>query len=153
MTQGVYWKIDRKEHVERVFKHLKDWALAWDYSVPLVLQPDAYKNPRTLSQNSLMHIWFREIAQNLADRGQMVGDEKITPEDVKLMLKMKFLGLEDIIRGKLIIKDQLRSTSKLDKGELHFFLNQVEEWATDRGIMLSNPAGSEYMKLREAQNG
>lgn len=153
MTQGIYWKIDSKQKVDHVFKYIRQWALEFDYSAPLVLKPEMYKNPRTLTQNSLMHIWFREIAQNLADRGQMVGDEKITPEDVKLMLKMKFLGLEDIIRGKLIIKGQLRSTSKLDKGELHFFLNQVEEWATDRGIMLSSPAGNEYMKLREAQNG
>lgn len=151
MTQGSYWKIDRRENVGRILSNLSLWAKDWDYSVPLVLKPEAYKNPRTLSQNALMHVWFRDMANALANRGVKVEDDPITPDDVKLMLKDKFLGYADIIRGKLVIKDQLRSTSKLDKGELHFFMNQIEEWAMDHGIMLSSPAGNEYMKLKEAQ--
>jgi hypothetical protein len=73
-------------------------------------------------------------------------------EQMKSLMKYKFLGTEDIVIRKTVIKDQLRSTSKLDKGEMTHFMNQVYDWAVDHGVTLPMPADSEYMKMREAQH-
>lgn len=153
MTQGIYWKIDNKQQVDHVFKYIREWALEFDYLVPLVLKPEAYKNPRTLTQNALMHIWFREIAEAMNKAGMKIDGEDYTADDAKLLMKYLFLGTEDIIRGKLVIKDQLRSTRKLDKGDAQHFMDDIVDWCDGKNILLSNPAGNEYAKLREAQNG
>lgn len=151
MTQGQYWKIDSAGQADRIIEHLKGWVQTWDYSVPLILKPEAYKNPRSISQNALMHIWFREIAEGLNRAGLTIDGDPYTMDDAKLLMKWMHLGTEDIVKGKLVIKDQLRSTSKLNKGEAQHFMDQILEWASAKNITLSNPAGNEYAKLKEAQ--
>jgi len=47
----------------------------------------------------------------------------------------------------------LRHTSDLDTGDMHFYLTQVEGWALSLGCKLTVPADSEYMNLKEKQNG
>lgn len=151
MTQGIFWRISQRSQTKKILENLGKWIEEnWNFEDSLVLQPKPYTNPRSLSQNALFHMWCGEIAQQLADRGVKVEDEAITSDDVKLMMKMKYLGTEDIVRGKLVIKDQLRRTSNLDKGEMLFFMEQVEAWAIDRGCQLTIPQHSEYMKMRES---
>jgi len=153
MTQGIFWRISQRSQTQKILGNLAKWIEEnWDFEDSLVLQPKPYKNPRSLSQNALFHMWCGEMAQQMADRGVKVEDEAITADDVKLMMKIKYLGTEDIVRGKLVVKDQLRRTSTLDKGEMFHFMEQVEEWATDRGCQLTIPAQSDYMKYREAQS-
>ena len=63
------------------------------------------------------------------------------------MLKHKFLGTEDVEVGKTTIPAQVRATSTLDRGEMLYFMTQVEAWAIDLGVKLTKPQNSEYSKL------
>jgi len=45
----------------------------------------------------------------------------------------------------------VRSTSKLSKGEMVHFLDNVYHWANKQGIRLSIPAESEYAELQAKQ--
>ena len=143
---GHYWLIKRKEEIPRIISNLQAWAGEWDFSHPLCLTPKKYTNPRSLSQNALLHVWFDTMAAHFSKKVDT------NAEQMKSLMKYKFLGTEDLVVGKTVIKDQLRSTSKLDKGEMTHFMDQVYDWAVDHGVMLPMPADSEYMKLREAQN-
>lgn len=74
-----------------------------------------------------------------------------TPENMKLMMKQRFLGAEDIKIGKTIIENQVKHTSDLDKGEMVHFMDNVYHWARDNGIFLEVPENSEYQKLKNQQ--
>jgi len=123
---------------------------------PVRIEVKPYTNPRSLSQNALLHVWLDDITKGLKIRNftyDLDGvDTYLTADDVKLMMKHKFLGVKDIVRGKLVIPDQLRNTSDLDKGEMLTFMNDVYGWAVDRGIQLNIPEESEYMRLSK-ENG
>ncbi|MDC9622696.1 hypothetical protein PSI22_13895 [Xenorhabdus sp. XENO-7] len=46
-------------------------------------------------------------------------------------LKATYLGFEeveytDFVTGELITKQELRHTSKLDKGDMHYYMSQIE---------------------------
>jgi hypothetical protein len=70
-----------------------------------------------------------------------------TEEELKLMVKYKFLGTEDIEVSKTTIPAQVRRTSTLDRGEMLYFMEQVEAWCIDLGVKLTKPQNSEYSKL------
>lgn len=61
------------------------------------------------------------------------------------------LGEGELI-GKTWIPPQLRSTTSLDKPEFFHFMTQVEQWAAENGVIVSNPAESEFVKLKESQH-
>jgi len=75
----------------------------------------------------------------------------ITPEQMKQLMKNEFLGTEDVVVGSTTIPNQLRSTKSLDKGEMHFFMEQVFHWGLDHGVQLTNPKDSEFQRARNAQ--
>lgn len=106
-------------------------------------------NDRSKTQNSLFHIWCGEIASQMYQR---TGDESYTKIGVKLVLKKMFLGEETIKVGKSEIEKQIRKSSKLDKGEMFFFMQQVEAFAFENNLSLSHPADNEYDKLKEYQH-
>ena len=141
--QGDYWLIKRVEDVSRVLDNVREWASSWDYSAPLAIQPRKYTNPRSLSQNALLHKWFMEIAKHFEGKGVDIDSDK-----AKSLMKLKFLGTEDIVVRNTVIPAQLKSTSKLDKGEMMRFMDQVADWAADHGVILSMPSDSEYMRLK-----
>ena len=144
-------KVESKLKIDERLSTIKNILLAWDYDKPCKLEIKQYVDARSLSQNALMHMWFNQIYNRFSAMGIMVGDEPITAEDVKLMMKHKFLGVKDVVRGKLVIKDQLVSTSSLNTGEMTYFLDQVYDWAMDKGIYLPIPEHSVYKKYRERQ--
>ena len=104
---------------------------------------------RSKTQNSLFHIWCGEIASQMYQR---TGDESYTKIGVKLVLKKMFLGEETIKVGKSEIERQVRKSSKLDKGEMFFFMQQIEAFAFENNLSLSHPADNEYDKLKEYQH-
>ena len=144
-------KVESKLKIDERLSTIKNILLAWDYDKPCKLEVKQYVDARSLSQNALMHMWFNQIYNRFSAMGIMVGDEPITAEDVKLMMKHKFLGVKDVVRGKLVIKDQLVSTSSLNSGEMTYFLDQVYDWAMDKGIYLPIPEHRIYKKYRERQ--
>lgn len=117
----------------------------------LILRP--WKEKRSLSQNNLAHMWYAEISAYLIKSGR--ADAKA--EWVKRNLKRTYLGCEEItytdfVTGEKVTTYEPRHTSSLDTGEMHFFLNQVEQWCAQFGLALTIPHDSEYLKLKEKQN-
>jgi len=74
-----------------------------------------------------------------------------TPENMKLMLKHRFLGVEDIKVGKNVIEGQVKLTRSLTKGEMVHFMDNVYHWARENKCLLTVPADSEYQKLLNQQ--
>lgn len=144
---GQYWIIRAKADLPKVIDNFKVWAEEWDYTHPLCIKPSKYTNPRSLSQNALLHVWFDTMAKHFSAKVDT------NAEQMKSLMKYKFLGTEDVVVGKTVIEGQLRQTSKLTKGEMTQFMDQVHEWAADHGVNLPIPEESEYMKLREYQRG
>lgn len=146
--QGTYWIIKDRKDLDKILSNINNWASGeWDFTVPLCLQPKKYTNPRSLSQNALLHVWFDTMAQHFSSKVDT------NAEQMKALMKMKFLGTADIVVGSTVIPNQLRSTSKLTKGEMVDFMDQIHEWAVDHGVMLPIPENCEYAKLGKQQRG
>ena len=97
-----------------------------------------WRESRSLSQNNLYWKWLGEIAkqQNISK------DAEIWHEIFK-----KYYCPEKVINEHISIK----STKKLDVGEMHFYLNRVESYCIDRGYLITIPDDSEYRLLQEKQ--
>lgn len=118
----------------------------------LIIKP--WREKRSLNQNALSHMWYSEISDWLIRRGK----DFASPEWVKDAMKHTYLGyvereMVDVVTGETTVIRSLRHTSDLDTGDMHFYLTQVEGWALNLGCRLTAPADSEYMKLKEKQNG
>lgn len=116
----------------------------------LIIKP--WKDKRSLSQNSLQHLWYSEISAYLIKSGR----KDASPEWVKRNLKKTYLGCEeveytDFVTGEKVSTWEPRHTADLDTGEMHFYLNQVEQWCSQFGLALTIPADSEYNQLRQKQ--
>lgn len=146
MSQGDTVKVFRAEEIEVRLGYIAERLKVWDYTKPCAITLKPYRNPRTTSQNAMFHAWCRELSAWVIKR-----DPTYTPENVKLLLKQKFLGTESIKVGKTVIENQLRHTSKLDSGEMHHFLTEVHSWAFDLGYTLQIDPESEYRKLQLQQ--
>jgi hypothetical protein len=59
---------------------------------PLRLQVKEWREKRSLSQNSLLHMWLAEISEYLINSGRT----DATPEWVKRNLKKTYLGCEEV---------------------------------------------------------
>jgi len=139
-----FWLVKSKEQlVERIAFFKKFLDEEWDWEQAVQWEVSRFVPKRSLSQNALFHLWCREMASHFAAKGADVTESKI-----KLLLKYKFLGTESIQINKTIIQDQVRETSGLNRGEMLFFMDQVQDWAMDHGVTLTCPADSEYMKLK-----
>ena len=101
---------------------------------------------RSLSQNSLYWKWCSEISEQIKQRTGQEHD----PETVHEYFKLKFCPQKDVLFGRSNLK--LQSTTRLDKGEFTFYLNQIEQWAVDLGFRLTIPEDSEYRELMKVQD-
>ena len=98
------------------------------------LQVKPWREKRSLSQNSLLHMWLAEISEYLIKSGRT----DATPEWVKRNLKKTYLGCEevtytDFITGEKTTTWEPRHTADLDTGEMHIFLVKVEMCTCSRG--------------------
>ena len=146
MSEGDSYKVNRPDEIEVRLGHIADRLKVWDYTNPCNIKLTPYRNPRSISQNSMFHAWCKYLSEQVIEK-----DASYTKENIKLLLKQLFLGTEEIQVGKTIIKDQLRHTSKLDIGEMHHFLNEVYNWAFELGFSLPIDPQSEYRKLNQQQ--
>lgn len=146
LSQGDTVKVFRAAEIDVRLGYIADRLKQWNYDQPCAITLKPYRNPRTLSQNAMFHAWCRELSVWVIER-----DPSYTPENVKLLLKQKFLGSEDIQVGKTTIKNQLIKTSSLDSGEMHHFMNEVYHWAFELGYALPIDPQSEYRKLQLQQ--
>ena len=141
---GVFWMIRNRKDIDHVLKFFRKSLEEWDYSRPIAWKLEPYSATRSLGQNALFHMWCGEMSDHFSKK------VPVSPEDVKTILKNEFLGTEDKIIGKTVIPNQLRSTSNLDKGEMHQFMEQVFHWGLDHGVQLTNPKNSEFARARNS---
>ena len=147
MSQGDHVKISHATEVERKVPHLIKRLQDWDYSIPLSIKLEPWVDTRTLDQNALFHKWCRELSDKFITK---IPDA--TPDGVKWMMKSKFLGTQDIKVGQTELLNQVRSSSKLTKGEMVYFMDQVYQWASERDVFLSLPQYNEYTELKRKQD-
>lgn len=139
-----FWLIKSKQELEARLDYFKQWLeREWNWENAVQWKVSRFIAKRSLSQNALFHVWCREMADYFVSKGA-----DITEEKMKMLLKYKFLGCTDVQINNTVIKDQVRETSGLDRGEMMVFMDQVQDWAMDHGVMLTCPADSEYMKLK-----
>lgn len=104
---------------------------------------------RSLSQNALYWAWMGELAVSFTNRAK--DGSAWTKDDMHDLMRHQFLGYEEKVIGKTELKPTLKSTADLDRGEMHYFMEQIDAWGAEHGVMLPHPADSEYMKLMERQ--
>jgi len=145
--QGEFWRIENKQRIDEVFANLKQHILdTWDWAKPLALQVKPYEGKRSLDQNALFHVWIREMVAHFKP-----ARPELDEEEMKSIVKYRFLGTESIKAGKIMIENQLRHTSKLKRGEMYHFMEQVNQWCLDLGLSLTVPDDSEFMQIRRSQ--
>lgn len=138
----IFWKIDDPNQIPDRLGHFEKWLRTeYQWDRPITWEPKPYTNPRSLSANALMHVWFREMANKFSTDAN-----PLTEEQMKALMVHKFLGTEDVVISKTVIEGQLRHTSKLTSGECKQFMDQVSAWAADHGCVLTMPEDSEYMQ-------
>lgn len=112
-----------------------------------------WRESRSLSQNALQHVIYSDISTYLITKGRT----DCTPDWVKEALKNKFLGWEprvytDIVTGEKKVREVLRETSKLDKGEACHYITQIIAWAESIGLEIKIPAACEYREMLDKQS-
>ena len=111
MSQEIFIKIASKYEIEKRLPFIKQNIEAWDFSQPLCVTLSPYKNVRSLDQNSLSHIWYREIAKEMTKRGNTIDHDK--PELVwKVWLKKRYLGETTYKIGKEIVETLFEDNKK-----------------------------------------
>lgn len=107
-----------------------------------------WRDKRSINQNQLMWMWLNEISNQLEQR---IG-QKHDAETLHEYMKLQFCPCIQVRLGTNSASIAIRSTKRLDKGEMHHYLNKIEQWAIERGFMLTIPECCEYADLREIQN-
>ena len=144
VMSGEFWLVKSKDQIEDRLNHFKKYLeTEWNWENAIQWKVARFTGRRSLSQSNLFHMWCGEMADHFAERGADVDKERM-----KLMLKNKFLGTEDVLVGSTTIPGQVRHTSNLSPGEMCDFMDQVQNWALDNGVTLTCPADSEYMRLK-----
>mgnify|MGYP003650534867 CR=1 FL=1 len=97
-----------------------------------------WREQRSNKQNKMYWKWMAEICPQWG----VTDDPEIQHEIFK-----KFFCPEKVINEHMKIK----STKKLDLGEMHFYLNRIERFCMDRGYLITIPDDSEYKQLLDKQ--
>ena len=139
-------KINNQKEGESALPFLMKRIQEWDFTVPLCIKLEKYDDGRSLSQNALFHVWCADLSKAFIEKIPTA-----TKENMKLMLKQRFLGTYDVKVGKTVIEGQVKSSSKLTKGEMVYFMDNVYYWARDNGVLLKVPHDSEYARLQNQQ--
>jgi hypothetical protein len=119
----------------------KSFAIAHLQKLPVnrekpiwMVRVEPYKDKRSLEQNSLLHKWLQEIANQTGN----------SLEGVKEYIRSKYLApviedWKDPKTGEFKILEKPRSTTSLGVKEMTILLNHVEQEAREFGVALSYP--------------
>ena len=101
---------------------------------------------RSLSQNNLMWMWYSEIASQIQDKGQ----GEYSSDDLHEYFKDEFCPQKELRFGKKA--KIVKSTTRLDTGEMTRYLNQVHHWCSGAGFKLTIPDDCEYAENMRKQD-
>lgn len=139
-------RVDNADQIEQRVAVLSNRLRAiWAFeSAPAEITVRQYQDKRTRSQNNLYWRWLGVLAQELSSSAAAH-----SKDDMHDLMRHKFLGYEDVQIGDELVS-RLTSTTQLQKQEMSEYMQKVEAWATDMGVLLPIPADNEYAKYREA---
>lgn len=114
---------------------------------------------RSLSQNALYWMWIRKIAGFMNGRkvtyldegtGEIVTEIIDESEEIyHLRMKHDHLGWTPERRvGSVVIPAQIKSTRNLSKGEFMEYLDKLDAYWANAGLLLPKPDDSEYVELK-----
>jgi hypothetical protein len=158
-VQGNYFSINQIDEntFERVHEYVRNRIKHFvDEGKPCYVKVEEYKNPRSLSANSLYWVWMDDLAKLFNKKGLQIqgeeGERAYEKDDCHDLMRSMFLGKEVKTLSKTKI-ERLKSTRKLNSSEFCHYLSQIEHWSIDKlRHTLPNPADSAYMKWMEEQN-
>lgn len=105
-----------------------------------------WRDSRSHPQRKTQWMWYREIAEQIKAKGK----GSYTDDDIHEYFKDEFCPAVEIKFGDKV--KIVKSTARLDTGEMHFYLQQVDMWAANAGFKLTVPTSSEYQQLIDRQN-
>ena len=106
-----------------------------------------WKESRSLSQNALYWKWLTEINK----QAPLQCDAKISGAEMwHEVFKKYYCPAKSVKNNHAEIA--IKSTKSLDVGEMTHYLNKIENWCMDRGVMLTIPHDSQYYRLMEKQS-
>lgn len=103
------------------------------------------RQPRTLSQNALIHVWFRHIAIAL---NQQYGDDYWTADKVKDYFAVMFAT--DEIKPDGAIWRKPVSTSKLNKTAMREYMDKIQAYMLrEHGIRVPLPDDAKFKDFQD----
>ena len=104
-----------------------------------------WRESRSLNQNSLYWLWMAELSKQAHVNGKKFSGE-IWAEFFK-----KYYCPDKLIDMPLGEASTVKSTTNLDTGEMHHYLNKIQAWCMSEGYYLTIPENSEYQILLDKQ--
>lgn len=133
-----------KVYINKFIKSKIEPILARDKQA--VIKIEEYDDPRSIPANRLYWTWLKKMSSYFSKKG-----DKYTPEEMHEIMRHKFLGYEKSKKiGKTTIPAQLKSTAKLKKSEFFYYMEQIDHWCVDHGLLLPKP-DSEYTEFLAKQ--
>ena len=104
-----------------------------------------WRESRSISQNSLYWKWMAELSNQAKIDGNEFSGE-VWAEFFK-----KYYCPDRVVEMPLGESSTIKTTTKLDTGEMHHYLSNIQAWCMREGFHLTIPSDSEYQKLIDKQ--
>ena len=104
-----------------------------------------WRESRSISQNSLYWKWMAELSKQAKIDGNEFSGE-VLAEFFK-----KYYCPDRVVEMPLGESSTIKTTTKLDTGEMHHYLSNIQAWCMREGFHLTIPSDSEYQKLIDKQ--
>lgn len=132
-------------NADLICSKLKDEIGAMGEGARLSVEVKKWVDKRSIPQNYTMWLWLGEIAKQVNRRT----DSAVDPEDLHEYFKGIYCPVRTVQLGDKTIS--IKSTKRLDKGEMFHYMTKIEAWAAERKIILTVPYGSDYQRIRDEQ--
>ena len=105
-----------------------------------------WRESRSGQQNKMYWLWMAELAKQARVNGKEFSGE-VWAEFFK-----KYYCPDKLIDMPLGEASIVKSTTNLDTGEMHHYLNKIQAWCMSEGYALTIPENSEYQQLLDKQD-
>lgn len=105
-----------------------------------------WRESRSCSQNKLYWLWMTELSKQAKVDGKEFSGE-IWAEFFK-----KYYCPSKAVEMPLGESSITKTTTNLDTGEMHHYLNNIQAWCMSEGYQLTIPSDCDYQKLINQQN-
>lgn len=123
--------------------YLTKMIMSNDKSYRVIIK--GWRESRSLSQNSLYWKWMTELSKQAIINGGTFSDE-VWAEFFK-----KYYCPSRVVEMPLGESSTIKTTTKLDTGEMHHYLNNIQSWCMQQGYHLTIPDNCEYQQLINEQ--